>query len=283
MTSKNGERLRIITYLAPNYPIAMYQLFQDYLEKVLEKDSYLIVESRWTGPSKAREDPFTLDDVDIGFFTSHAYLKMKERGNSHIELLQAAPVFNHPMQEGRAVYFSEVVVRKENEEKFKKFENLQGGSWAYNFEDSLSGNFIVLSELKKLGFDATFFSRRTKTGSHVKSLEEVIQGTTDATSVDSNALQMFYKMHPEYEGRLTTVCTWGPLPVHPVVVNSRMKGEMKEKIKEALLEMNKIPEWQEKLEEFNLAGFQPITEDIYDMEKDIMDSVAKMSLDVIYY
>jgi ABC-type phosphate/phosphonate transport system substrate-binding protein len=283
MTAKNGEHLRLITYLAPNYPLPMYQLFQDYLEKVLERDSYLIVESRWSGPPKSREDPFTTDDVDMGFLTSHSYLKMKARGNSYMQLLDVAPVFNHPLAEGRAVYFSEVVVRKENVEKYKKFEDLKGCTWAYNFEDSLSGNYIVLSELKKLGYDATYFSRLVKTGSHVKSLIEVIEGVSDATSVDSNVLQLFYKDHPEYDGRLTTVCTWGPLPVHPVLLNKRMKDEMKQKIKEALLEMHKIPEWQEKLAQFNLVGFQPITEDIYQMEEDIMESVAKMSLDVVYY
>ena len=41
-------------------------MYQHYLEEELNVKSYLIVESRSSGPLPDRLDPFTLNDVDLG-------------------------------------------------------------------------------------------------------------------------------------------------------------------------------------------------------------------------
>ena len=42
-------------------------------------------------------------------------------------------------------------------EKVKDFLDLSGCKWAYNDDLSLSGNLAVLAELKRRGFNASFF------------------------------------------------------------------------------------------------------------------------------
>ena len=44
----------------------LFQVYQHYLEEALDMKSYLMVESRSSGPMNDRPDPFTLDDADLG-------------------------------------------------------------------------------------------------------------------------------------------------------------------------------------------------------------------------
>ena len=44
----------------------LFQVYQHYLEEELKVRSYLIVESRSSGPLTDRPDPFTLNDADLG-------------------------------------------------------------------------------------------------------------------------------------------------------------------------------------------------------------------------
>ena len=41
-------------------------MYQHYLEEALDMKSYLMVESRASGPMSDRTDPFTADDADLG-------------------------------------------------------------------------------------------------------------------------------------------------------------------------------------------------------------------------
>ena len=60
------KKLRLITYMVPGHPLALFQTYQYYLEQVFGCDSTLMVESRQSGPAKGKPDPFTLDEADIG-------------------------------------------------------------------------------------------------------------------------------------------------------------------------------------------------------------------------
>ena len=44
----------------------LFQVYQHYLEEELKVKSYLLVESRSSGPLTDRRDPFTLNDADLG-------------------------------------------------------------------------------------------------------------------------------------------------------------------------------------------------------------------------
>lgn len=66
-----SRKLRIMTYLAPGLPLDFFDLFRDYLEKETGINSYIIYESRWSGPPLDRKDPFTADEADIGKSTFH--------------------------------------------------------------------------------------------------------------------------------------------------------------------------------------------------------------------
>lgn len=272
-----------MTYLTPGIPITVYQMYQRYLEEALGCDTYLMVESRWSGPPADRMDPFTADDADIAFVCSTSYLRQLEVKNKFMELLPVAPIHNHPKNEERPIYYSEIIVHKTREDMFKEFHDLKGHTWAYNDEEFLSGNISVLAELKRHGLNASFFGHIVKSGSHETSLQWVLNSTVDAAAVDSNFLQYWMKNHPEDRKKVHVVHTIGPLPIQPLIVNTRMEASLKERITEALCQMNQNPKWQEELAQLSLWGFKPIDNSLYDKEKDIKAIVKDMKLYTAYY
>ena len=49
-------------------------------------------------------------------------------------------------------------------ENYKEFADLKGHRWAYNDEESLSGNISTLQKLKEMGTNASFFGHIVKSG-----------------------------------------------------------------------------------------------------------------------
>lgn len=64
--SSSSAKLHLITYLCPDFPVEIFQIYQHFLEEVISCESYLIVESRWGAPPAGKTDPFTANEVDIG-------------------------------------------------------------------------------------------------------------------------------------------------------------------------------------------------------------------------
>ena len=61
-------------------------------------------------------------------------------------------------------------------------------------------------------------------GSHHRSLQMILDKKADAAAIDSNALQSFLHIHPEYKDKLAILTSFGPMPIYPIVFNSRMSG-----------------------------------------------------------
>ena len=154
---------------------------------VLGQRVSLSVESRVSGPVKGSGDPFSTGEADVGFVCAPSFLWLRELEDPPVELLGAAPVFRDNRASGQPVYFSEVVVKREN--PVQSFLGLRGCSWAYNDPCSLSGYYNVLKKLTEVGEDEGFFSQVYCSGSHLNSMEMVTRGEVGAAVIDSNVLQ----------------------------------------------------------------------------------------------
>ena len=52
----------------------------------------------------------------------------------------------------------------------------------------------------------------------------VLDARADAAAIDSNTFQFFLEEHPELKPDLHVLHSIGPLPIPPIVINSRMPG-----------------------------------------------------------
>lgn len=221
------EPLRVITYLAPSIPERFFRVIADHLGRCLGGGAELTVEPRMSGP-RHQDDPFELDQADIGFMCAPSLVLLRTADNPSVDLLPVAPVFTDERAKGRPVYFSDVVVRADSD--IVSFDQLRGRTWAYNDARSLSGWHSALERLRSIPAGSEFFSSTVASGSHLESLRLVAQHRVDAAAIDSNALIMERAEHPGQAARLRVIESWGPFPIQPAVVRASLPEETKGQI-----------------------------------------------------
>ena len=273
------DELRFVTYLSPGIPLAFFEAVVEHVRLVLGQRVSLLVESRVSGPVKGSGDPFSTGEADVGFMYAPSFLWLRELEDPPVELLGAAPVFRDNRASGQPVYFSEVVVKRENQ--VQSFLGLRGCSWAYNDPCSLSGYYNVLKKLAEIGEDESFFSQVYCSGSHLNSMEMIARGEVDAAVIDSNVLQTRLRSSPELRLRLRVLESWGPFPIQPVVVRSRLQQELKDRLRTSLLTIGSGQHEPSALAEFGLERFAPVTYEHYASEEQALRECECASLKIL--
>lgn len=64
------------------------------------------------------------------------------------------------------------------------------------------------------------------TGSHLKSIKMILDNKADVAAIDSNVLKFYLQQNPQDEENLSTVTSLGPMPIYPIVFNSRLSGKL---------------------------------------------------------
>jgi phosphonate transport system substrate-binding protein len=255
MAADTPKELRFVTYLSPGIPQGFFEAIVDHVGRTLGRVS-LKAETRVSGPERGTRDPFSTGDCDVGFMCSPSFVWLRELSPPPVELLGVAPVFKDVRNGGRPVYFCDVVVRGDS--GIWSFAELRGRSWAYNDRCSFSGYYSLLNKLAGIGADEGFFGRVYCSGSHLNSIKAVVSGEADAAAIDSNVLSIRLGEVPEIGRRLRVIESWGPFPIQPVVVRSSLPAELKEALRESLLEMD-----PRALSEFGCKRFAPVTDEDY--------------------
>ncbi|HEV8043595.1 MAG TPA: PhnD/SsuA/transferrin family substrate-binding protein [Rubrobacter sp.] len=265
---EHPHELRFLSYLSPGIPRAFFEAVVEHVRQALGQRASLLVESRVSGPMKGVEDPFSKGEADVGFMCAPSFLWLLEHETPPVELLPAAPVFRDGRAPGQAVYFSELVVRRDS--PAASFLDLRGRSWAYNDPCSLSGYYNLLKKLVEMGKDGGFFGRTCCSGSHLNSMEMVVGGEVDAATIDSNVLRIRLRSAPELRERLRVIETWGPFPIQPVVLRSGLHPELKNRLRAALLAIGEGTHAPPVLAGFGLERFAPVTYEHYASEEDAL-------------
>lgn len=232
--------LRFITYLAPSLPEELFASVAQHVGAAVGQEVTLVVEPSVSGPPPDGTDPFTTGEADVGFMCSPSFVGLSGMAVPPVVPL-AAPVFRDHDHDGRAVYWSEVVVRASD--PAAALADLDSAVWGYNDAASLSG-YHALSGLVDL-------SAAVHTGSHLRSLEMLDAGGIDAAAIDSVVLALRRRVDPGVDARLKVVARLGPFPVQPVVGAAAMAEADRQAVRRALLEVH--------LPEFGLERMVPVT------------------------
>ncbi len=254
-----------MSYLSPGIPRAFFEAVVDHVRRALGQRASLSVESRVSGPMRGAGDPFSGGEADVGFVCAPSLFWLREPEVPRVELLPAAPVFRDERAPGRPVYFSELVVRRDD--PARSFSDLRGRSWAYNDPCSLSGYYNLLKKLAEMGEDGSFFGRVYCSESHLNSMELVACGELDAATIDSNVMRIKLQSTPELRERLRVIESWGPFPIQPVVLRSGLHPELRDRLRAALLTIGARPDTSNDLGGFGLERFTPVTYEHYASEE----------------
>jgi hypothetical protein len=178
MGSAGAVELRLLTYLSPGLPLALFGAVADHLRRCPELGGRRIAlasEERVSGPEQSSVDrsevPFSRGEAAAGFLCAPTYLRLREREHPPAELLGIAPVFADERAHGKPVYFCDVIVSRSS--PARSFWDLEGGACAYNDPSSLSGHGGLAARLGSPKTIGTFFGRTIRSGSHPASVRLV--------------------------------------------------------------------------------------------------------------
>jgi phosphonate transport system substrate-binding protein len=212
-------------------------------------------------PWQERLAEFDAGRIHVCWMCGLPYVWRADRPEAAVELL-AALVPVEARCAGRAVYFSDVVVRRDS--PWRSFAELEGRRWAYNEPTSHSGYNATRHRLAQMGRDRGFFGRVTATGSHEASLRLLFQGDVDASAVDSTVLDLLSRRDPSLGWRLRTIDSFGPSPNPPWVIARTVPHELRAAIRGALLAMTSDPRGQAVLASGLASRFAIVADSDYD-------------------
>ncbi len=255
--------LRLLTYLAPGLPLALFEAVGTCLAQALGVRAHVASDPTRSAPEPGGPDPFAADEADLGFLCAPGYLWLAAKCPPSVELVPAAFVFDDPRAAGRPVYFADLVVARDA--RARNLAELRGARWVYNDPCSLSGYFSVLGALAELGAGSDFFASARAIGSHHAALRAVESGAADVAAIDSNTL-----LAERRAGRaagLRVLLSLGPFPVQPVVARAALAPELRRALAPALLALHETRAGRAALEACGVLRFAPISPAEYEPER----------------
>lgn len=272
--------LRLATYMCPGIPVEYYEFLADYLETKLNIQTLLLYNSRRCGPDSSRGDQ---QRIDIAFVSTSTYIEKFKSSTSPFTLLPVGAVTKHMVKGEVLGYYSDIVVHRDVKDRIKEFYDIRGCKFAHSSETSIASNKMVLRMLKQMGEDASFFSDIQVSGNHMNSIEMVVSKKAEATAVDSLSLANYLSRHYYQEPELHLQGSWGPLPPHPILVNTKLPEDLKQKVVTTLLNINHEASWQEQLATFSITGFRKTSFDNYLEAIDLIEATKSLSFGIMYY
>jgi phosphonate transport system substrate-binding protein len=212
-------------------------------------------------PWQERLAEFDAGRIHVCWMCGLPYVWRAGRPEAPVELL-AGLVPAEPRYAERAVYFSDVVVRRDS--PWRSFAELEGRSWAYNEPTSHSGYNATRHRLAQMGKDRGFFGRVMATGSHEASLRLLCDGEVDASAVDSTVLELLNRGDPSLGWRLRTIDSFGPSPSPPWVIARTVPHALRAAIRDALLAMGSDPRGRPVLASGMVSRFAVVADTDYD-------------------
>jgi phosphonate transport system substrate-binding protein len=243
--------LHFVTFLAPNlYPL--YEFITCHAGRRLGLPTQLAVGSSYAQLSSR--------EVDVAFVCGLPYVEISRDGQAAVEPL-AAPVLRGERFGGRAIYFSDVIVRRDS--RVQSFADLRGCSWAYNEPHSQSGYGITRHTLISRGETNGYFSRIVEAGWHEEALRLVSCGAVDAAAIDCHVLAVALHAQPELAARIRIIETLGPSTIQPVVAARRLPQCLRNELRAFLLDLANDPVARPHLDRALVQRFEAVNDASY--------------------
>jgi len=203
---------------------------------------------------KEVNDQLKQRQIDAAFICSGAFVEAKSR--FPIEII-AVPVVN-----GKNTYNADVIVRKNS--PIRRFEDLRGKTFAFTDPLSNTGRLYAVERVRELhSTPGKFFSKVIYTHGHDYSIQAVARGMVDGATVDGLVLNYTKAYYPEKVKNIRIIEISKPFGMPPVVVHKNLDYQLKNKLRQVLLKMDKDPEGKKILERLMIDKFVPGNEKDY--------------------
>lgn len=223
-------KIGVAAMISPKETVKYYREIVEYIGKKIGKPVEMVQRETYDEMDALLEK----GEVKIAFICSGPYVRNREKFG--VELLVA------PQSYGKPFYHAYIIVHKDS--PVNSLAELKGKSFAFTDPKSNTGKLVPTYMIVKK-FNATpeqFFSNIIYTKSHDKSIEAVAKKVVDGASVDSLIYDYAAKKNPVYTSLTKIIEKSPPYGIPPVVVTKDFDPRLREKIKEAFLNMHNDPE-----------------------------------------
>lgn len=256
-TQINRMSVRMVSCQASNADPAV-QAILEYLDTQLDISLDLAHNLSW----QHRLQAFKNGDIEIAWICGSYYVDLMKFQPSQFRLL-VAPVMQGKRYQNKPVYFSDIIVRTDS--LFHSFSDLRNKSWAYNEPGSYSGPLITRYHLAQLGLTHDFFGGCIESGSHQTSLQKVLAGKIDATTIDSTVLEEELRLYPELGEKIRVIESIGPSPIPPWVLRTSLSPDLQTQLREIMLHMHEDEAGRQALAVGDIARFACVQDSDYDV------------------
>ena len=211
-------------------------------------------------PWQERERLLDAEEIDLCWICGLPYVWKADRAPGKIAPL-AAPVMADGRYQDRPVYYSDVVVHRDS--PFQTLADMRGAVWAYNEPGSHSGYGVVRYALAARGETPGFFERWVESGAHQNSLRMIARREVDGSAIDSTVLALELRNHPQLAPQIRVIDTFGPSPIPPWVVSTRLPGEVRLALRDLFIHLHADPAGQALLQKAGMARFAGVGDEDY--------------------
>lgn len=196
-----------------------------------------------------------IGEHDFSWICSFPYAKYRD---AKFFGLMAVPVF-----EGEPLYRSYIIVNKLSSQR--SLADLEGRVFAYADPDSNTGYIVPRKMLHDFGSNPDSFFRQTFfTYSHTETIEAVAERVADGAAVDSYVWEYLNRRQPQLTAKTKVIQQSDAFGFPPLVYRTGVDPELRVRMTEALLTMDKDSEGQALLAELMLDRFITAPSSLYD-------------------
>lgn len=201
----------------------------DYLAEHTGVESKVYLPTNYAGVVEALRS----ENADVAYFSGWPYLVAHKEAN--VELLVVEE------RNGRPSYQSRWYVQKDS--GIESLADLEGKSIAFTSPTSTSGYLFPLAKvieeghLEEGGDPKSFFGQIIYAGGYEQALRALAEGKVDAAAASDYAPGRY--LDEETRAKLKVLVSQGPVPTHGIAIRSELPDDVKAKVKQALLDLNK--------------------------------------------
>lgn len=252
-SARGALRFSVAAIQSPTGTYLAHSRLFEYLGRALGRDIELVQRSSY------RETNALLvsGQTDVAFVCTGGYLYLQKESPKLVEVLAV------PVVRGATTYQSLTIVPANS--PAQRIADLSGKRVAFTDELSFTGRLYLVFNVRASGLQPErFFSSAIFTQGHDRSIEAVARGFVDAAAVDSNVFHRATEVDPGLAQRVRVLDVSPPFGVPPVVVLGSLGADLRQRIAEALLSLDREPEGVALLKALGIDRFVAPPPRLYD-------------------
>jgi phosphonate transport system substrate-binding protein len=241
----------------PRIAYEKYQPLMDYLSENTSYSFELVLKKNYDDTVTALGH----GDIDIAFLGPLTYLHARSEYNA-VSILKSITAKDEP-------FFRSVIITKDDN-AINRLSDLKGKNFAFASMKSTSGNLIPRFLLAEDGIHLRELNSYNNFNYQDSVVKWVLKGKYDAGAVREYVAEKYLPLG------LKIISTSGPIPTGPIVVGPKTPYTIVEKIKSALLNVNKSEEGLEILKKIDpemSGGFTEASDQDYEHIRQMINNI----------